>query len=629
MVNASSATAVLSILISAKDEASGEISGIGGKIKGIFDGIPGPAKVAGAAGAAAVLTIGAAALKIGGDFDSAYDKIRTGTGATGDALVALQGDFKAVFGSIPTDMGTASTAVADLNTRLGLTGKPLQDLSKQIIELSRLTETDLGTNIETVTRTFGDWGIATDKQSEALDFLFKTSQATGPSVDRIGQLVVQYGAPLRQFGYSFEEAAVMMGKFEKEGVNTELVMGSLRMAIGKFAKEGIPLREGLDDTVKKIQELGPGAEATALAMEIFGARAGPDMAAAIQEGKLAFGDLVGTLKDSEETILGVAADTNDMAENWTILKNQVLVLVEPLLTKLFGTLSSGIATLSKFIITTKEMLPALLDGAITVDDFAAKFGAFGTTAHEVALIIADVALFIRDNWGTLEAIFGFIHDYVKTRIEGMIEVIKSIVEIVTSVVNLIDALIKGDWARAWQEMKDIAGAIIDGLIGYIKMQFGNIPWIIIGLINEAIGAAERFGQGIVDGVMRFLNSLPGKAAQAGRDAANAFLNSVSIMGVSPGDIVNVGSGAIDAIGGFLGRASGLPFVPYDNYPARLHRGERILTAQENREYSGRAAGSGITVNNYGPIYARDMADAERGMGDIAWALSLGRGRRGF
>lgn len=624
MVNASSATAVLSILISAKDEASGEISGIGGKIKGIFDGIPGPAKVAGAAGAGAVLAIGAAALKVGADFDSAYDTIRIGTGATGDALKGLQGDFKAVFGSIPTDMGTASTAVAELNTRLGLTGKPLQELSKQVIELSRITGTDLGTNIESVTRAFGDWSIDTDTQSDALDKLFQISQATGPSVDRLSQLIVQFGAPMRQFGFDMVESAALLAKFEKEGVNTELVMGSLRIAGAKFAKENIPLRQGLEDVISKIQEMGPSAEATALAMEIFGTRAGVDMVDTILNGKFAIEDFVKSLDGSSETILGVASDTNDMAESWTVFKNQVLVLVEPLLTKMFSTLSAGIATLTKFIMTTKEMLPALLDGAITVDDFAAKFGAFGTTAHDVALIIADVALFIRDNWGTLEAIFGFIHDYVKTRIEGMIQYISSIVEIVTSVVNLIDALSKGDWSRAWNEMKDIAGAVIEAFIGLVKMHFGNIPWVIIGLINEAVNAAERLASSIVDAIVRFLETLPAKAAKAGREAAQAFLDSISVMGVSAGDIVRVGGGIV---GGLF--SSGLDYVPYDNFPARLHRGERILTAQENREYSGRAAGSGITVNNYGPIYARDMADAERGMGDIAWALSLGRGRRGF
>jgi hypothetical protein len=42
-------------------------------------------------------------------------------------------------------------------------------------------------------------------------------------------------------------------------------------------------------------------------------------------------------------------------------------------------------------------------------------------------------------------------------------------------------------------------------------------------------------------------------------------------------------------------ADGLSYVPYDNYPAILHRGEAVLTAKENK--NGQGAG-GITNNYY-------------------------------
>ena len=43
----------------------------------------------------------------------------------------------------------------------------------------------------------------------------------------------------------------------------------------------------------------------------------------------------------------------------------------------------------------------------------------------------------------------------------------------------------------------------------------------------------------------------------------------------------------------------MSFVPSDNYLARLHRGEAVLTKQENRDYS---AGKGRAVNvTYAPV----------------------------
>ena len=64
-------------------------------------------------------------------------------------------------------------------------------------------------------------------------------------------------------------------------------------------------------------------------------------------------------------------------------------------------------------------------------------------------------------------------------------------------------------------------------------------------------------------------------------------------------------------------ASGLSYVPYNGFIAQLHEGERILTKQENREYSsGQAASGGDTFNFYNTQpdpyeYARQMKRAKK------------------
>lgn len=57
----------------------------------------------------------------------------------------------------------------------------------------------------------------------------------------------------------------------------------------------------------------------------------------------------------------------------------------------------------------------------------------------------------------------------------------------------------------------------------------------------------------------------------------------------------------------FGKADGLSYVPYDNYPARLHEGERVLTASENRSYGQRTSVS-VTVNG---LTVREDADVDR------------------
>lgn len=53
----------------------------------------------------------------------------------------------------------------------------------------------------------------------------------------------------------------------------------------------------------------------------------------------------------------------------------------------------------------------------------------------------------------------------------------------------------------------------------------------------------------------------------------------------------------DVLPHFSSHANGIPFIPRDNYPARLHYGERVLTRQENESYSkGQGVGGNTTIN---------------------------------
>jgi TP901 family phage tail tape measure protein len=297
------------------------------------------AKGAGLIGAA-VVGAGVAAFKMGQQFDDAYDTIRVGTGATGKALEALKDDFRGVVSSVPTDFESASTAVADLNTRLGLTGEPLQQMAGQVLELSRLTGTDLSSNIQSVSRVFGDWGVETENQSDTLDALFRASQSTGIGVDQLAGKLVQFGAPLRQMGFDFETSTALLSSFEREGVNAELVMGSMRIALGKFAREGVTdTNAALTDLIESIANAGSEGEATALSMEYFGARAGSDMAAAIREGRFSVEELVDVISNGGETIMQASEDTRSFTESWQQFKNNAMLALEPVVVRVFDTLS--------------------------------------------------------------------------------------------------------------------------------------------------------------------------------------------------------------------------------------------------------------------------------------------------
>lgn len=297
-----------------------------------------------AAGAAAVGLV-----KLGVDLDKAIDNIIIGTGASGEALEGLKNDFETVAANVPSSFGDVSTAIADVNTRLGLTGAPLQEMSTQFLDLSRITGTDVATNIASMTRVFGDAGIAVEDQSKALDTLFTASQASGIGIDQLSTTLVSFGAPMRNLGFSFEESTALLAKFDKEGVNTEAVMAGLKAGLGKMAKAGEEPAEALDRIVDSIKNAGSTGEANAIALEAFGQRAGPDMAAAIREGRFEIDDMMATLGDSEGSISDTAAATESWTEKLKVLKNKALMKIAPIAEKAFDAIGKGVAAATPFV----------------------------------------------------------------------------------------------------------------------------------------------------------------------------------------------------------------------------------------------------------------------------------------
>ena len=68
-----------------------------------------------------------------------------------------------------------------------------------------------------------------------------------------------------------------------------------------------------------------------------------------------------------------------------------------------------------------------------------------------------------------------------------------------------------------------------------------------------------------------------------------------------------------------GNAYGLSYVPYDDYPARLHEGERVLTAAEARAYN--TGGGGAVVQKLADtIVVREDADIDRIASELARKL---------
>lgn len=117
--------------------------------------------------------------------------------------------------------------------------------------------------------------------------------------------------------------------------------------------------------------------------------------------------------------------------------------------------------------------------------------------------------------------------------------------------------------------------------------------------SEADAAMSNTVQGIADGIA---SKIPEVQTQV--DALNAVLSSLAGMGglgVNWNPRMGVGNYNSLGQGGWMRwvpqHATGLDYVPFDNYLASLHEGESILTAEEARVWRNFKSGGAATRNN--------------------------------
>lgn len=294
-----------------------------------------------AAGAVVVGAIGAAgkaAYEIGASFDDAYDTIRIGTGASGEAFEGLQESMRNVARDsigVGSDLGEIGTTLADLNTRLGVTGEPLEKLTTQFQQLKGM---GMDVDINAVTGAFQQFGVEVDAMPGMMDTLFQISQATGREMNDLVGNLSKSGPALQQFGFGLEESAGLLGALDKAGLDSEKTLGSMTKALGEFAKQGKDPQEALWGTIQQIEDLqraGKDMEAIDLANSIFGAKGGAGFVAAVESGQFAYDDFMESIGASGDTINGLAEDTADFAEHWNQFKLQALLAIEPVATMMF------------------------------------------------------------------------------------------------------------------------------------------------------------------------------------------------------------------------------------------------------------------------------------------------------
>jgi len=236
------------------------------------------------------------------EVDEGMDKIIESTGATGDAAKDLENVYNYVTSKIAGDFTSLGSGIAEIYKRFNLTGKELKKSSVLFAEFARITDTDMTEAVQLVARAMGDAGIKSKDYNKVLDALTVAYQKSGIAVSTLAEDITKYGAPMRALGFNTKTSIALFASWEKAGVNTSIAFSGMKKAISNFAKAGKDSRVEFAKTLKDIKSAPTLAEATTKAIEIFGAKAGPDLADAIYEGRFSIDEMISALDKSDGAV---------------------------------------------------------------------------------------------------------------------------------------------------------------------------------------------------------------------------------------------------------------------------------------------------------------------------------------
>lgn len=484
-------------------KAAGEAIGEGGaeggsKFGSLFgeklQGSINPGLIAAALGAAAV-GVGKALFDIGSEFDSMSDTIRAGTGATGEALEGLEKSAQKVATTVPTSFEQAGTTVADLNTRLGLTGDELETVAEQVIAAGDLFGEKL--DINKLSSALSAFAIPASETSEVMDELFRVSQATGVSINTLADSSAKAAPTLGNMGFDIEDVASMVGLLDKAGLNSTATIAAMGKGMVTLAKDGEAPKDAFTRVVGEIDNLvksGDQAAALTEAGKIFGTKGAPQFLDALQAGAFNLDTLRDSIGATGDTILGVQEETADGPEKFQIAVNKVKLALQPLASTVFD----GVATALDYLTPKMESFiswaqenPELIKGI-----------AIALGVMSAAIFVAAAAQWVM-NSALLASPITWIIVGIGLIIAAIVLLITNWDSVKETLLGAWDAIVNA-WGAAWDWIKGFFSGIWDGITEFIA----GIPDAISNFLSGAWDTISGLFTQMWDGLVEFITNIP-------------------------------------------------------------------------------------------------------------------------
>lgn len=253
--------------------------------------------------------------------------------------------------------------------------------------------------------------------------------------------------------------------------------------------------------------------------------------------------------------------------------------------------------------------------------------------EQIQAFIEDIKHFFQDVWNFIVELFSVVSQWVYDNIITPIitaiqEFVQTVIQFAQDIWNKIVEIfsIVSEWfSNTFTQAKDGIIAVFTPIIQWFSDRWNDIKNIFSQVVNffsdtfqsacngikNAFSTVTSFFQGIWNTIKDMFSRIGTTIGNGIGDAFRTVVNSIiSFAENTINKLIRSINGAIGMINNIPGvnistiselniprLKIGMPYVPYDDYPALLHKGERVLTAKENKEY-GKSEETNKTIVNH-------------------------------
>ena len=526
----------------------GQVKEVGDKVKGFGDSMTKNVT-------APIAAVGGAAMAGWAQIDEGLDIVTKKTGATGDAMTEFEGIVKNLGKSIPTSFATAGEAVGEVNTRFGVTGQELEDLSALFIKFADINDTDVTSSVDSVQKVLSAYNLEAKDTESVLDALTKVSQNTGISIGTLESGLLNNATAFKEMGLSMEQSADFMGQVEMSGADVNSVMSGLSKALKNSAKDGKDMGTALAELQDEVLNGTDSMDGLTAAYELFG-KSGDKVFEAVQSGAIDFQSLGESALDAGGAVTNTFDGLQDPVDNFQIVLNQLCELGYEIANALMPVIQTAIETIIPVIQQLTDWWNSLNSGqqdfivkaALVVAAIGPVLSAVGSVISIVGTAISTIGslsglvggpvviaigaavtagVLLYKNWDTIkekaqalwEKISGVFND-IKETITEKIETAK---EKVGAAIEAIKGFFNFEWSLPKLKMPHFS------ITGKFSLNPPSIPHIGVDWYRKAAETPYLFNSPQVIGVGDVPEVVIGKRKFDEMTSSNNITNNITIV----------------------------------------------------------------------------------------------------